>query len=188
MPLRSAPPNPFTNPEPELDEFLRSPARRDGAERFMGHTRRRMRATAKVLVGLFGSVGLLVVGIALFSLSGAADAGSTLGLALGCFAGIVLMIGVPTWLYLRQDVSVGLRLLEHGSLVHGEVARVGTTPHGVAVVTVAWSRGGRAVESTFRLPSAPPELASLVGATMPLLHLEGSLGLWQPGEGLVTTR
>lgn len=150
--------------------------------------RRRVRQQLLGVAGIIGFGGLVAAGISLNEGHGVRESLLTL-LWLSAILGV--MVGLPVYLYARQDITVGRLLLREGALGDAEVTGVGQERNGAATLDVALRVDEELRRLTFRLPIPVGAVKVQVGQTLQALHLPArprAVGIVLPGHGLVTTR
>lgn len=165
--------------------FLAQPTPRSGGQEFLAQAQARGRSSIKVLAALLALP--LVVVVAAAAPYGAA----TLLTALASVAGLVLLVGVPVWLYTRQDATLGPRLLRDGVVVPAQVEAGGADPTGGTLLRVVTAGEAPPRTLVFLVPLAESAAQALVGQAVSLVSLPGSpgsVGIALEGHGLVTSR
>lgn len=169
-----------------LRDHLTRPTPRSGGEDLLGAPRERLRASRKFFL-VFGGAWMLfcaVIGVA----AGWPDCIlDRLAFGPPLLGGMLAFILLPTYLYLRQDLTLSRQLLREGTMHDAEIVALTRGPRLETRVGVRWTGDGAANTETFRVFPTDEQRAALGKDAVVLTHA-GSAAVFLRGLGLVATR
>ena len=169
-----------------LRTYLAQAAPRHGGEEFLAQANERVGRTGRALL-VFGVVGMVIFEAIAVS-AGWPDHVLDTVVQMAVLGGLLLtFILGAAYLYLRQDLSTGRRLLRLGRSHEGEVVATSVDARGMTWLTVRWD-GDQAAGQPFQTYLDQARREALVGVAAVVIEHEKVKAAFVPGLGLVATR